>query len=76
MLQRWPKNETVVHTVSKSGYGRKFDEAKYVFLIKDDELLEKYNENSKKVSNSMKNGFDGETVCNEKYLKTKIKSIL
>ena len=42
-------------------------------MIKDDELLEKYNEIWEKVSNSIKNGFDSETLCNEKYLKTKIK---
>ena len=36
-------------------YRRDFDETKYIsFLIKDDELLEKYNEIWDKVTNSMK----------------------
>ena len=39
------------------------------FLIKDNDLLEKYNEIWKKVSNSIKTGFDSEPVYNEKYLK-------
>ena len=43
------------------------------FLIKDDELLEKYNEIWEKVSNSIKKIFHSEPVYNEKYLKTKIK---
>ena len=56
------------------GYRRDFGETKYMsFLIKDDELLEKYNKIWKKVSNSIKKGFDSEPVYNEKYLKTKIK---
>ena len=58
-----------------SAYRRDFDETKYMsFLIKDDEFLEKYNEISKKVKNSIKNEFDSEPVYNEKYLKAKIKS--
>ena len=44
------------------------------FLIKDDELLEKYNEIWEKVKNSIKNFFDSESVSTEKYLKPKIKS--
>ena len=44
------------------------------FLIKDDELLEKYNEIWEKVKNSLKKEFDSEPVYNEKYLKAKIKS--
>ena len=51
-----------------------FNETKYVFLIKDDELLEKYNEIWEKVSNSIKKGFDSEPIYNEKYPKNKIKS--
>ena len=43
------------------------------FLIKDDELLEKY-KIWDKVINSIKKGFDTEPVYNEKNLKTKIKS--
>ena len=42
-----------------SAYRRVFDETKYMsFLIKDDELLEKYNETCEKVENSIKKGFD------------------
>ena len=44
------------------------------FLIKIDELLEKYNKIWEKVNNSIKKEFDSEPVCNEKYLKAKIKS--
>ena len=56
-------------------YRRDSDETMYMsFLIKDVELLEKYNKIWEKVSNSIKKGFDGEPVCNEKYLKTKIKA--
>ena len=43
------------------------------FLIKDDELLEKYNEIREKVKNSIKKEFDSKPVYNEKYLKAKIK---
>ena len=58
-----------------SAYRRDFDETKYIsFLIKDDELLEKYNEIWEKVKNSLKKEFDSEPVYNEKYLKAKIKS--
>ena len=54
---------------------REFDEAQYMpFLIKNDELLEKYKENWDKVSNTIKKRFDSEPVYNEKYLRTKIKS--
>ena len=45
-----------------------------LFLIKDNELLEKYNEICQKVRNSIKKEFDTEPVYDEKYLKTKIKS--
>ena len=44
------------------------------FLIKDYELLGKYNRIWDKLNNSIKKGFDSEPVYNEKYLKTKIKS--
>ena len=58
-----------------STYRRDFDETKYMsFLIKDDELLEKYNEIWEKVKNNLKKEFDSEPVYNEKYLKAKIKS--
>ena len=46
------------------------------FLIKDDELLEKYNEIQEKVKNSSKKEFNSEPVYNEKYLKTKKKNLL
>ena len=44
------------------------------FFIKNEELLEKYNEIWGKVSNNVKKGFDREPVYNEKYIKTEIKS--
>ena len=44
------------------------------FLIKDDELLEKYNGIWEKIKNSIKKEFDSEPLYNEKYLKAKIKS--
>ena len=43
-------------------------------MIKDDELLEKYNEVWEKVKNSLKKEFNSEPVYKEKYLKAKIKS--
>ena len=46
------------------------------FLIKDDELLEKYDEIWEKVKTSIKKEFDSEPVYNEKYLKAKIKSLM
>ena len=50
-----------------SVYRRNFDETKYMsFLIKDDELLEKYNEICEKVKNSIKEEFDSEPVYSEK----------
>ena len=46
-----------------SAYRRDFDEIKYIsFLIKDDELLKKYNEIWDKVKNSIKKEFDSEPV--------------
>ena len=51
---------------------KSFNEAKYMaLLIKDDELIEKYNKNRDKFSSNIKKEFDSEPVCNEKYLKTK-----
>ena len=56
-------------------YRRDLHETKYIsFLIKDNELLEKYNEISKKVIKSIKKEFDSEPVYNKIYLKAKIKS--
>ena len=40
----------------------------------DKKLLEKYNENQEKGSNSIRKKFNTEAVHNKKYLKTKIKS--
>ena len=54
---------------------KNFDEIKYKsILIKDHELLEKYNEIQEKVKNSLKKEFESKPVYNEKYLKAKIKS--
>ena len=56
-------------------YRNDFDETKYMsFLIKDDEILEKYNEIWEKLKDSLKKEFDSKPVCNEKYLKAKTKS--
>ena len=41
------------------------------FVIEDDELLKKCNKIWNKVSNSINKEFDGHTVYNEKYLRTK-----
>ena len=43
-----------------------------MFLIKYDELLEWYNAICDNASNTIKNGFDSESVCNKRYIKTKI----
>ena len=42
-------------------------------MIKDDELLEKYNEIWTKVGNNFKKGIDREPAYNEKYLNSKTK---
>ena len=58
-----------------SAYRREFEETKmYVFLIKEDELLEKHNEIWEKVRNSIKKEFNSDPVYSENYLKAKIKS--
>ena len=44
------------------------------FLIKENELLEKYNETCDKVKKVTKKRFNSEPVYNLKYLKAKIKS--
>ena len=50
-----------------SAYRRNFDKTKCMyFLLKDEKLLEKYNEVWKKVSNIIKNEFDRKLVCDEK----------
>ena len=43
-------------------------------MIKDEKLLEKYNEIWKKVSKITKKEFDSNPVYDEKYIKTKLKS--
>ena len=45
-------------------------------LIKDNKLLEKYQNIWTKVSISIKKEFNGEPIHNEKYLKTKIISLI
>ena len=58
-----------------SAYRKDFDKAKCMsFLIKNENLLEKYNSIWKKVSNIIKKEFDSKPVYNKKYLKTKTKS--
>ena len=50
-------------------------ETKWVyFLIEDDDLLKKYNDNWNKVSNNINEDFDSKLICNEKILRTKINS--
>ena len=44
------------------------------FLIKDDELLEKFNEIWEKVKNIIKKELDSKPVYNEKYMKAKTNS--
>ena len=57
-----------------SAYRKDFDESKYIsFIIKNDELLEKYNKIWEKVRNILKKKFDSEPVYKTNYLKTKIK---
>ena len=46
----------------------------YLFLMKDNKLLEKHNKVWEKVKSSLKKEFDSEPVCNGKYLNVKIKS--
>ena len=58
-----------------SAYRKDFDETKYIpFLIKDDELLDKYNKILEKNKNNLKKEIDSEPIYTEKYLKVKIKS--
>ena len=46
-----------------TAYRKDFDEIKYMsFLIKDDELLKKYNTIWKKVKNTIDKEFDSNTV--------------
>ena len=58
-----------------TAYRKDFDETKYIsFLIKDDELLKKYNKIWKNVKNTIDKEFNSDLVYSEKYLKAKIKS--
>ena len=58
-----------------SAYRKDFDGTKYMsFLIKGNKLSENYKEIWDQVSKLIKRGFDSESVYNQKYLKTKIKS--
>ena len=55
-----------------SPYRKGFDNTKYMsFLIKDNELLKKYNEIWEEVKNSIKKELDSEPAYNEKILKDK-----
>ena len=64
-------NYALMYITSKNGAYRSVDETKCIsFLIKDNELLEKYNEIWDKVSKVIKKEFDSEPVYNKKYLKT------
>ena len=50
-----------------SGYRKDFDETKFMsFLIKNEELLEKYNRIWNKFNNSIKKRLDSESLHNEK----------
>ena len=54
---------------------KRFDKSKGMFsLIKDEKLLENYNEIWKKVSKITKKEFDSNPVYDEKYINTKLKS--
>ena len=43
------------------------------FLIEDDDLSKNYYDIWNKVNNSIKKEFDSKTICNKKFLKSKIK---
>ena len=50
-----------------SAYRKDFDKSKYMsFLIKDDELLRKYNKIWKKVKNTIEKEFRSDPVYNKK----------
>ena len=58
-----------------TAYRKYFDDTKDVsFLIKNDQLLEKYNENWDKVSYTIGREIDSNPVYNKIYLRAKIKS--
>ena len=53
-------------------YRKDFDETKFTsFLMKDDELLEKYNEIWEKVKETLEIEFHSKPVYNKKYQKLK-----
>ena len=57
-----------------SAYRKDFDDTKYIsFLIKDKELLEKYNEIWDKFSYPTGKELDSNPVYNKKYFRAKIK---
>ena len=57
-----------------SAYSRDFHKTKCMsFMIQDENLIRKYNEIWKKVSNIIKKEFNSKPVYNKKYLRTKIK---
>ena len=59
-------NETTMYI---SPFRKDFDETKYMsFLIKDDELLDKYSEIWEKVKSNLKKEFDSEPVYNQKNI--------
>ena len=65
----------ITNTSKQSAYRKDFDKTKYMyFLIKNYELLEKYDRIWGKFRNVIKKGYDGEPVYKDKHLKTKIKS--
>ena len=45
-----------------------------IFFIKDDELLETYDDIFNRVRNSIKKELECEPICNKHFLKTKIRS--
>ena len=58
-----------------NAYRKDFGETKYIsFLVKHDELLEKYNEIWENFKNSLRKEFDSKPKYNQNYLKAKIKS--
>ena len=60
-----------VFLTKMSAYRKDFDETKYIsFLIKDNELLEKFNEIWDKISYASGKEIDSNRVCNKKYLRT------
>ena len=57
-----------------TAYRKDNDETKFTsFLVKDDELFEKYNQIWEKVKDNLKSEFETQPVHNKKYLKDKIK---